>query len=439
MQKGHLFLVWCVLALAAGGMPRASYSAPAAVPGPLSLPWHTETVDSGIGVGSHISVAVDPVRGSMYISYYDSNNKDLMAARYVGNGGNCGAQGSWQCETVDSAGDKGMYNDIAINPVNGLAGIAYYDADNRALKVAFGCIGEPSCTWITGTVASGGTLGSYGVYPSLAYASDGTAYITHKTLDLLNTHLQIAYYVGSQGNCGLGSIAGQWQCDTVVSGSGAGMYTSLALDSSDSPHIAYYDATNNALYYSFDNNGSYLTTKIVDVAGKFVSLAVDTAHGNARHMAFYEISTNSLEYAVYVGSGGNCGFSGVALHFEWQCDVIDSMGNGQADARGIAIAVDPNGNPVIAYGADYALKIAYPAQTIGNCGPTPSLFYTWMCDTLVADSLSRAGEMAYIDMGINNAGLYTIGYYGGTSTVNLTDSAQVAYQRFPVYLPLTLK
>ncbi|RMH41608.1 MAG: hypothetical protein D6694_08675 [Gammaproteobacteria bacterium] len=440
MKKGWALIALCVLILVVGGMPRASYSATVATTMVDSAVWQSEVVDSGDGIGSHLSVAVDPVRGSMYISYYDSTNGDLKAARYVGSGGNCGIQGSWQCETVDSAGNVGMYNDIAINPVNGLAGIAYYDASTQSLKVAFGCIGMASCTWITATVERGVSgVFSYGVFPSLVYTSDGTAYIAHKIRGLGGDSLQVAYYVGSHGNCGVDTIAGQWQCDTVDTGLGVGMYPSLVVDSSNVQHIAYYDSGNNALYYAKGSLGSYYIYKIVDVAGKFVSMTLDEQHNNTLHMAFYEESTNSLEYAVYVGTSGNCGFNSNSLHFEWECSVIDSMGSGQADARGIAIAVDADGNPLIAYGADYALKIAYPASMIGNCGPAPNTFYTWMCDTLIPDSIIQSGEMKYIDIGINNAGLYTIGYYGGLSTLTGKTSVQAVYQRFPVYLPLTIK
>ncbi len=79
-------------------------NAPAGTGGVGTVRWFIKTVDSANDVGRRLSVAIDPLRGTTYVSYFNNTNKDLKAAKYVGTGGNCGANNDWQCEIVDSNG-----------------------------------------------------------------------------------------------------------------------------------------------------------------------------------------------------------------------------------------------------------------------------------------------------------------------------------------------
>jgi hypothetical protein len=301
-----------------------------------NAPWFIETVDSGSGVGSHVSVAIDD-SGTTYISYYDSYNKDLKMAKYVGSGGNCGPDNDWSCETVDSSSDVGKYSSIAIDPTTNLPVIAYWAATNDLKLVA---------AW------SGGwdiiTVDECHGYISLKIDSTRAAHISYRRLILL----MYAKRVGSGGNCG----GNNYQCDDIFGCSGDCLYSSLALDGSDQPRIAYYEADDDDLWFAQpaetsgncgpgNSWGCYQVDSTSDV-GRYASLYVDS--NNIPHIAYYDATNGKLRYAVYVGAaGGNCGFLS-----SWQCGEITKIG-GLPNTRPMSLAVDKAGFPIIAYQDNY--------------------------------------------------------------------------------------
>lgn len=403
-----------------------------------------ETVDSANDTGQYISVAIDQDSNDVYVSYYDNTEQNLRSATYVGSGGNCGVDNSWKCRTMDQAGNVGKYTSIAVNPQNNHIGIAYHDHDELALQYTTGACYEPSCLWQLSTIDIGSSLASEndGLYTSLVYQSDGRPAIAYYTSKLTgDDFLKLATYVGSGGNCGQDSAAGKWDCQIVASGNGVGKFASLALDSAEDRHIAYYDSGNDSLMYANSIGGSYNSFEILSKeAGQYASLAVDTDHGDARHIAHYDKANNKLEYAKYVGSGGNCGY--FFNEYRWQCDEIDDMGSEPSSPRGVDIAVDKAGYPIIAYGSAYALKVARPVEAlgilVGNCGPV-DLFYTWQCD-YINIPFSGKGQANYASIAVNSAGLWTSAYYGNFSKdTNDDGDMKVTYQRLQLFLPLVTK
>ncbi len=400
-----------------------------------SASWFIDTVDSNspFYVGQHVSIALHPVNGRPYISYYDASYTMLRMAKYVVTGGNCGPDNAWSCETVDKY-DVGEYNSIVVDPVDNFPIISYYDTSNGGrLKVAERKI----FAWDIKTIYDP-DIGSAGRYSSLKIGSTDKiriAYYVHNFLPGNNDSLWYAEYVGGGGNCG----GSDYQCDPVNSGDRVGKYASLALDSFDQPHIAYYDEGNDSLKYAH-YNGSWLYRWILNPnAGKHASLVVDVNNGDRPHIAHYDSTHGTLEYATFVGAGnGNCGMNNYS-QWEWQCDDIDDMGI-ISDPRGISIAVDGSGYPIIAYQSGGSrLMVARPAaalgKLIGNCGPaTP--FYTWQCDPITRIGIGF-GQGDYMSLAVNSAGLSTIAYYG--TVTGSGGDLKVAYQRLEVFVPLTLR
>jgi hypothetical protein len=413
-----------------------------------NAPWFNIEVDTPGNIGQYTSVAINPSNGGTYVSYYDATNKALRMAMNRGFGlGNCGPNNDWLCQTVDSGADFGKYSSIAINPASGEIGIAYYDATNGKLKYAYAAI-CPTCSWSIHTVDEPILFptDNKGQYTSLKYHSDGTPYVAYYFENTSGVDaLMVASYVGSGGNCGYGTVAGKWQCDTIKTGEGVGQYASLALDGAGNRHIAYYDGGNGDLWYASSSIGTncgpgnswicYPVSAANDV-GQYASLYVD--NGNDFHIAYYDATTDKLEYAVDLGSGGNCGIFGSA-----QCDEIDSMQTGY-HPLGVSIAEDAAGYPIIAYQSEWGdLNVARPLAALGvpagggNCGPeTP--FSTWYCETIDRYNWfvpARHGD--YVSIALNPSGLATIAYYGFITSSD--GNLKVSYQRFQVFLPLVMK
>jgi hypothetical protein len=216
--------------------------------------------------------------------------------RGFGTGGNCGPNNSWLCQTIDSTYGVGKFSSIDVNPSTGGIGIAYYDATNGKLKYAHGEI-CPTCSWSIDTVDQPlfFPTDKMGQYSSLKYHSNGTPYIAYYFENTGNVDaLMVASYVGSAGNCGYGSAAGKWQCDTIQIGEGVGQYASLALDGSDRPRIAYYDGGNDALMYAYQYGISWTIREILPTnSGQYASLYVDVDNGDLPHIAHYDSSNGN--------------------------------------------------------------------------------------------------------------------------------------------------
>jgi len=400
---------------------------PASTSSPASAPWFRETVYSYLDVGQHVSLALDPADDRPYISFYDANYEGLRMA----------SNNNWECELVDQDGNVGQYSSIAI-AADGLPIIAYYDTTNGgALKLAIRRVFD----WDIRTIDDP-LLGSAGQYASLAVNTNVRTGISYYHSNIIgNDSLWYAEYVGGgMGNCS----DSDYDCEQVNSGDRVGKYTSLALDSADRPHIAYYDNQYDGLKYATYDGGWVLRSWIRSAgsghpAGKFTSIAVDVNNGDRPHIAHYDSVNGTLEYAVFVGTGadGNCGMNS-SSQWEWKCEEIDSMGTA-THPRGISLALDGAGYPIIAYQTGGSgLKIARPAlalgQLIGNCGPADP-FYTWQCDVISIGF--GIGQADYLSLAVNSAGLSTIAYYGNSTEFD--GDLRIARQRLQVFLPLILK
>ena len=415
-----------------------------------SATWVKMELDTAEDTGHHVSVAIDPIMGGVYVSYYDATAQHLRMAHYrhdLGSAGNCGPGDSWYCQTVDSGSDVGKYNSIAA--IAGGVNISYHDATNGDLKWAESTDLPYHQTWRIRTVDRGVFPAKTGLYTSLSLPSYGSPRISYHFQDPNDADaLKLAVYVGGGGNCGYGEHAGKWRCDTIVTGEGVGQYTSLGLDADWHRHIAYYHAVHGELWYATNTSGTNcgpggntwtcipVTGATADV-GRYASLYVDSA--NRFHIAYYDATYKALKYAVNVGGGGNCGLFGSA-----QCDDIDSM---PADYHplGVSIAEDAAGYPIIAYQGEYnSLKLARPVDALGlspgagNCGPEVGLFRTWFCETIdqfLWPPNPRYGDYAAI--AVNASGLATIAYEG--FIVASGGNLMVAQQRMQVFLPLAMK
>jgi hypothetical protein len=131
-----------------------------------------------------------------------------------------------------------------------------------------------------------------------------------------------------------------------------GGYTSIALDSSDNPHISYYDYTNGDLKYAHWTGSTWSITSVDTTGhvGDFTSIALDSSDNP--HISYCDLSNDDLKYGCWTGS-------------TWSITSVDSAGDVGYDT---SIALDSSDYPHISYCdyGNYDLKYA-------RYGPNPNV------------------------------------------------------------------
>jgi hypothetical protein len=395
--------------------------------------WSQSTIDSTRNVGTGVSIALATGSGTVtpFVSYYDTDQQDLWLARYVGGGGNCGPSSTWSCGAVDTTGNVGSHNAIAVYPdPNGVSThvtIAYFDATGHSFKAASGWCGASSCTLVPYIVEAGNPgFITKGQYPSAAYDSHGNPHMAYRsTSSFGDPEVRYAQWIGNgTGNCGSGLYSGDWSCETVDIGVGLGTYISLDTDElfdpagRGRPSIAYYDSVNGMAKVAqrsptFGNcaiaNEWSCYSVLIPARDTGTSTSLYLTASGTPHVAFLDSTLAELIYARFVASGGNCGAS--ASGYQWQCDEIDLDVGLVGTTRTIDIVADPDGKPVIVYrdeSSTYAsgsVKTAQPLSaaptgSVGNCGPS----FTWVCSTLDVGGVGRE-EGTGVAIASNEAGM----------------------------------
>lgn len=300
--------------------------------------WWTGIEDPSSGVGKYNALAINPDNNTKHISYYDALNGDL---RYFSAGGNTT---SW--EIVDSAGDVGKYTDITLDSSR-YPHISYYDAANGNLKYArYECI-VSGCGWVIETVAPAGNFVSEGLDAETAIALDSTdtPHILYTGGFANGRRLRHAWKSG-----------GVWVTEEVGIQSDC-LAPSLAIDSSGNLHISYlqYYAPSKWLYLRYGTRGASLwNTEQVAFAGVLgpyypgdmgfaTSLALDST--NQPHISYpYGADSGSMDYDLMYAAKGA---------FSWLIETVDAgvpAGIYPGDVgRYSSIALGPGDLPHISY------------------------------------------------------------------------------------------
>lgn len=94
-----------------------------------------------------------------------------------------------------------------------------------------------------------------------------------------NNYSHIAYYDGQYKNLKYSYAAEDgWHSSLVDMSADVGLYVAMVLDSDDRPHIVYYDATNTAIKYARQTEDGWITTTVDDNVpnGDTIGLAIDS-------------------------------------------------------------------------------------------------------------------------------------------------------------------
>ncbi len=278
--------------------------------------WDIQTVDTNLGghdavlgsIGTFMRTSLKlDASDHPHISYADNNTGTLKYAFWNGS--------EFIKETVDSSTGVGWYSSLDLNS-DGDPCISYYDFVNGDLKYAE----KTGGTWTTATVD---TDDDVGWWTSLAIGSDNTSHISYYD----KTNLRLMY----ASNNGSG-----WS--TTDLGAAGDKASSIAVDYSNHPHIAYYSNSSSLRYYSW--TGSTWSSEGVPGAtvdtGWWNALAFDSADNP--HIACFQFGDMVTEpkwnliYAVKTTS--------------WSMVTVDEVGDVGSN---VAIALDSHGRPHVSY------------------------------------------------------------------------------------------
>ena len=459
--RSSVIIVFLILVLVTGvSLTQArqmgnSISPSNAISQEANLPWVAEYVDIAPNlthVGTYTSLAFRPYDDYPMISYYDQTNGALMIANPTDIGyGSCGENADWNCITLDQTGDVGLFTSIDVwgdSEQNWKYGISYYDATNRALKARIISCVDGNCTGGNFTISSPDfPIISIGLYTSFKFSSTGVPAIAYHVVDTsANDFLMYAYPVTSGGNCGEGSAAGLWECQTVDHGEGVGQYASLDFSWDDQVYIAYYDAGSGNLKYAYfagfgscDNGWECFAVDGTDGSdvGLYASLKAPQFSGDPLRIAYYDKTNGDLKY----------------YDLSWGPLIVDDMGTSPSP-MGISMAIDNDGYPVIAYQkteSDFSNPVLFVARpylafgddSFGTCGDVPPgyVFQYWRCNILDAAG-QYLSEAEYVSVAVNSSGLTEIAYpefYAYDQGDNNT-SLKVIYQVYlHSFLPMLFK
>jgi hypothetical protein len=217
-----------------------------------------------VGVGRYTSLALDAA-GHPVVSYYDEINDDLKVLR-------CGDPACFggTVTSPDTAGLVGRWTSLALDAA-GHPVVSYWEEDNGDLKLLH--CGNPTCT-AGNSITSPNIAGFVGISTSLALDAAGNPIVT--------------YYDGGLGNlrvlhCGNPTCTSGNALAAPDTAGDVGQHTSLALDPSGRPVVAYYDATNQDLKVLRCGNPTCSTANSItapDTAGDvglWTSLVLDAA------------------------------------------------------------------------------------------------------------------------------------------------------------------
>jgi len=126
---------------------------------------------------------------------------------------------------------------------------------------------------------------------------------------------------------------GNWSIETVDEEGPFMFYVSLELDSLDRPCIAYYQSSpeSNLKYARWTGTEWLIETVDAGDAGPFCSLALDSS--DRPHIAYLDWGVNKLKYAHWDGD-------------EWQYEYVETGGD---TCNYISLALDSNDHPHISY------------------------------------------------------------------------------------------
>ena len=351
--------------------------------------WSTPaSLDSTGDVGSDSSLAIDS-NDNLHVTYLDYSNGNLEYMTYDGS--------SWSTPvSLDSTDYVGVDSSLAIDSNDNLH-VAYYDETSDNLEyVTYSTPAPPVISYspselnltnntlmsVLSPTNTGGSIGAFSTVSGIVNVTlDSTGRVgDHNSIAIdSNDHSHLAYYYSYNAQTVEDLIyatdkSGSWVITTLDSADSVGMHTSIAIDSNSAVHISYYDETNNDLKYATDKSGSWILTTVDSTGDVGVDTSIDIDSNDSVHISYYDSTNDDLKYAT--DKSGS-----------WVNTTLDSSAT---MGRYSSIALDSND----------AVHISYNDVTNRTLKYATDKSSTWVLSTL--DSSNSVGRDTSIDIDSND-------------------------------------
>ncbi|MBG82632.1 MAG: hypothetical protein FI699_04295 [SAR202 cluster bacterium] len=237
-------------------------------------------------------------------SFYHKTQGDLYRFGYIGEQeapGNFAPPPAWDVEQIENAiGNSGEYSNILIDSA-GSVHIIYYDtSDNRLMHIESSeSQGSNNWTnWKDPLVIDSDPQSNVGQWAKAVITATDDIHVVYRTGTNAITHMHSANPKNGEDR--------DWVKSTVIDSVYTKHSLTLTLDSEGNPHIAYYQTGNKDLMYaSAELNQQSKPRKWVwgveeidaygDV-GQAASITIDSE--NSLHIAYHDATNGSLKYAT---------------------------------------------------------------------------------------------------------------------------------------------
>jgi parallel beta-helix repeat protein len=291
-------------------------------------------------------------------------------------------------QTVDSAGDVGLYTSLAFTP-GGHPAISYYDATRTALKYAV----YNGASWVLSTVYNSGDTGRG---TSLAFTPGGQPAISYTREMGHPTGGRLYYSVYNGTSWSQRIVDGSFNVDDFR--------TSLAFSPAGQPAIAYSDDTNRDLKYAVYNGASWIRSTVDNITSIKPGASLAFSPGGLPAISYH---ASNLKYAVYDGTN-------------WVLSTVDSTAG---VGKYTSLAFNPGGEPAISYydGNNQDLKYAVYNGATWNLSTVDTNASVGSSSSL-ASTPSGQPAISYYDL--TNGDLKYAVYDGASWDLSTIDSAE---------------